>query len=97
MPVKGVLEAVVAPFDEGIVGDVEIGASDGARNGFRDTGRGGAVPGERVGEAVRLRKGLLDDKLSVRPGDLEPVETSGHVSTGDHVDEAISWTARRKA
>jgi hypothetical protein len=56
------------------VGDVEIGAPDASRNGFRDTSRG-----ERVGEAARLRNGLLDDKLSVRPGD-RAVETSWSVS-----------------
>jgi hypothetical protein len=41
-----------------------------SRNGFRDTGRGGGSKGEcgcdpaDVGDAVRLRNGLLEERLS---------------------------------
>jgi hypothetical protein len=64
-----------------MVGDVEIGngAPDASKNGFRDTGLGGAVRGDRVGEAARLRNGLLDDKLSDRPDDRS-IETSCSIS-----------------
>ena len=46
----------------------------GSRNGFRDTGRGrGSSKGEaglwRLGDTARLRKGLLDDRLSSNPAD----------------------------
>jgi hypothetical protein len=47
-----------------------------SRKGFRDNGLGGASKGDREpvdrpGEAARLRKGLLDERLrlSVRPGE----------------------------
>lgn len=48
---------------------------DASRNGFRDRGRGGGSKGERwpsdnaAGEAARFRKGLLDDRFCVSPGD----------------------------
>jgi len=46
----------------------------GSRKGFRDTGRaGGSSKGEaglcRLGDTARLRKGLLDDRLSANPAD----------------------------
>ncbi len=90
LPVRGGgLGAAEPPFAEDIVGDVENAAAksmvapDASRNGFRDTGRGGGSE-EIVGEAARLRKGLLDNKLGERlgerPGEPEPkpesVETS---------------------
>lgn len=50
---------------------------DGSRNGFLEVGRGGgSSKGERgsgearlLGDAARLRKGLLDERLSDRPAD----------------------------
>jgi hypothetical protein len=47
---------------------------DASRNGFRETGLGGGSKGERCssekeGDAARLRKGLLEERLSVSPGD----------------------------
>ena len=58
--------------------------SDRSRNGFRDSGLSGAVPGVLLkvvatgdgralaGDAARLRKGLFDGKFAVRPGDGSP-------------------------
>jgi hypothetical protein len=37
--------------------------------GFRDTGRGGGSSKGDEGEAARLRKGLLDERLILRPAD----------------------------
>jgi hypothetical protein len=47
---------------------------DVSRKGFRETGRGGGSKGERCpsdkeGDAARLRKGLLEERLSVSPRD----------------------------
>ena len=41
----------------------------GSRKGLRDTGRGGgSSKGDgRAGEMARLRKGLLEERLRVRP------------------------------
>jgi len=43
--------------------------SAGSRKGFRDAGRGGGSSnGEgRAGDIARLRKGLFEERLSVRP------------------------------
>jgi hypothetical protein len=45
--------------------------SAGSRNGFRDTGRGGGSSkgDDSAGDMARLRKGLLEERLSVRPAD----------------------------
>jgi hypothetical protein len=45
-----------------------------SRNGFLETGRGGGSKGERCpsdkeGEVARLRKGLLEERLSASPVD----------------------------
>jgi len=61
--------------------DCELDEFAGSRNGLRDTGRGGGPSNGEVGEsgllalpsageAARLRKGLLDWRLTVRPVDL---------------------------
>lgn len=47
---------------------------EASRNGFRETGRGGgskgeSCPSDKEGDAARLRKGLLEERLSVSPGD----------------------------
>jgi hypothetical protein len=47
---------------------------EASRNGFRETGRGGGSKGERCpsdkeGDTARLRNGLLEERLSVSPGD----------------------------
>lgn len=49
-------------------GDDAVGrlSAEPSRNGFRDTGRGGASDGDTGpcrGEAARLRKGLLEERL----------------------------------
>lgn len=54
-------------------GRLNVSCEPASRKGFRDTGRGGASKGDRLpfefaGEAARLRKGLLEERLSVRPG-----------------------------
>jgi hypothetical protein len=69
-------EEVEAPFARDMLtGDcVRLLRLDASRKGFRDTGRGGGLesrgarPGERIGEAARLRNGLLEDRFSVRTG-----------------------------
>jgi hypothetical protein len=49
----------------------------GSRKGFRETGRaGGLSKGEvggllRLGEPARLRKGLFEERLRVRPADAD--------------------------
>lgn len=50
------------------------GNEDVSRNGFLETGRGGGSKGERCpsdkeGEVARLRKGLLEERLSASPVD----------------------------
>jgi hypothetical protein len=80
-PIKGV-EVLLAPFprDMSTGGCVGLLKPDVSRKGFRDTGRGGGLESrgerlaERVGEAARLRNGLLEDKFNVRTGAWEPVE-----------------------
>lgn len=61
--------AVVASF---------LSDCDRSRKGFRESGLSGAalgillkvvVTGDGSGDAVRLRKGLFDDRFAVRPGD----------------------------
>jgi hypothetical protein len=46
---------------------------DPSRKGFRDRGRGGASKGDagplEAGNAARLRKGLLEERLRLRPGE----------------------------
>lgn len=54
-------------FGDVLKGDRGLSAST-SRKGFRDTGRGGASRGEArpddtVGDAARLRKGLLEERL----------------------------------
>ena len=81
LPVNVAFGAVEAPFARDMVGDVGNGdfvsllRLDASRNGFRDTGRGGASV-ESAGNAVWLRKGLLDDRLGESPGDPGPIEIS---------------------
>ena len=62
---------------------VSVGGGDrmdwfvaGSRKGFLETGRGGGsskgeagLVGREAGEAARLRKGLFDERLMVRPAD----------------------------
>lgn len=43
------------------------GGGGWSRNGFRETGRAGGSSKGEAGEAARLRKGLLDDRLRLRP------------------------------
>jgi hypothetical protein len=85
--IKGV-EVVLAPFPRDMsVGDcVRLLKLDVSRKGFRDTGRGGGLESrggrlpKRVGEAARLRNGLLEDKFNVRTGAWEPIEKCGQRS-----------------
>lgn len=58
---------------------------DASRNGFRETGRGGgskgeSCPSDKEGDAARLRKGLLEERLSVSPGDGRESAWPGWVS-----------------
>jgi hypothetical protein len=50
-----------------------IFVEDASKKGFRDTGRGGGSNGDvgplDAGDAARLRKGLLEERLSASPGD----------------------------
>jgi hypothetical protein len=54
-------------------GSGNIFVEDASKKGFRDTGRGGGSNGDvgplLAGDAARLRKGLLEERLSVSPGD----------------------------
>lgn len=59
---------------KGCVGSLGVDAS---RNGFRDTGRGEKLesrPTERIGEAARLRNGLLEERFNVRTNGSESTE-----------------------
>ena len=70
--------AVASDFvAEAIASGGSSGFVFGSRKGFRETGRGGGSSnGDRGdgtdGEAVRLRKGFFDDRLSDRPGEDWP-------------------------
>lgn len=50
-------------------GDV-TGCCDWSRNGFRDTGREGGSSNGDAGEAARLRNGLLEERLILRPAEV---------------------------
>lgn len=45
------------------------GGGGRSRNGLRDTGRGGGSSKGDAGDAARLRKGLLEERLRLRPAD----------------------------
>ncbi len=60
------------------------GNEDPSRNGFLETGRGGGSKGERCpsdkeGEVARLRKGLLEDRLSASPVDGRVSKTRNRI------------------
>lgn len=75
LPLNGVtlVDAVASVGKVILSGDVlkgDRGLSDArSRKGFRETGRGGASRGEEspddtLGDAARLRKGLLEERVS---------------------------------
>jgi hypothetical protein len=58
-------------------GDCGVFEENGSRKGFRDTGRGGGAEGVYEGEcgdAIRLRKGLLEERLRVSPEGRESIK-----------------------
>jgi hypothetical protein len=65
-------------------GSGNIFKEDASKKGFRDTGRGGGSNGEAgpldAGDAARLRKGLLEERLRVSPADWDGRESK--VQTG---------------
>lgn len=75
----GDADFAVSPVAEGaIAAGIVPSFSKAARNGFVEVGRGSALriaglvseAGDPMpGECARLRKGLLEDKFSVKPGD----------------------------
>lgn len=78
MPVNAVLGGAASVAEDILSGEVpgraKVSCEPASRKGFRDNGRGGASKGEReplerAGEAARLRKGLLEERLSVSPGE----------------------------
>lgn len=76
--------AVVLLFARGFVGPKVISLS--SRNGLVETGRGGFAGDSRKGllrgegEVVRLRNGLLEERLRVRP-------------TGERWRSGMTWSA----
>lgn len=80
MPVNavlGALDSVAKDILSGeVVGRAEESCGVASRKGFLDNGLGGASKGDReplegLGEAARLRKGLLEERLRLResPGE----------------------------
>ena len=80
MPVNAGLGAEDSAANDILSGEATGGCGndfveDPSRNGFRETGLGGgASKGERCssdkeGDTARLRKGLLEERLRVSPGD----------------------------
>lgn len=69
------------------MGGGKLFEDDASKKGFRDTGRGGASKGDvgllRAGDAARLRKGLLEERLRFRlEEDGRSEEQTGFVSGG---------------
>jgi hypothetical protein len=75
LPVNTGLGAADSAANDILSGDPTGGGGneeDPSRNGFLETGRGGGSKGERwpsdkEGEVARLRKGLLEERLSASP------------------------------
>lgn len=64
--------AVGSALADAMISGERSGLAVGSRKGLRETGRGGgSSKGDRgegtVGDAARLRKGLLEERLRVRP------------------------------
>lgn len=93
LPVKG------AAFEgDGIPCRVSFTVPASSRKGFRDSGLGGASIGESwpdpIGDVVRLRKGLLEERLRERPGGFasirahsRSVTVSSSIVTGASVEK----------